>query len=205
MGDRLRIVYSGTLWNLTSVEPLVEAVRQLCRYRPELVPNLELVFVGRKMSHQLALLEQLAETGCHLELRDYCEHSEVLSLMASADILCLLLSDVDGAERVAPAKLFEYLAAHKEILAIAPHGETAEIVTTYFPHNHFTGDDIDGICRWIAERIERKGKVLPLPAIDHDIARFSRQHQAGQLADYFDTVISRVRAPADSGRRRNRG
>jgi hypothetical protein len=34
-----------------------------------------------------------------------------------------LLSDVAGAERVVPAKLFEYMAAGRPIWAIAPRGE----------------------------------------------------------------------------------
>ncbi len=188
-GDVLRIVYTGTLWNLTTVEPLVKAVKQLSEYRPDLVVKLELVFVGRKMSAQLALLEQLRHTGCQLDIRDYCDHKEALSLMRSADVLCLLLSNVDGAERVVPAKLFEYLAMRKEILAISPEGETADIVTRYFPRNHFVGNDIDSLCDWLQARIERHQSSISIPLEKTDILEFSRKYQTNRLADYLDSVV----------------
>ena len=186
-GGRLRIVYTGTLWNLTTVEPLVKAVKRLAGLRPELMEKLELVFAGRKMSHQLALLEQLQDTGCRLDIQDYCEHSEALSLMASADVNCLLLSDVEGAGRVVPAKLFEYLAVQKEILAIAPEGEAADIVKRYFPKNHFSGDDVEGICKWMEKWLEQR----PGPTVikRNDISEFSRQHQARRLADYLNGFV----------------
>jgi len=195
-GDRLRIVYTGTLWNLTTVEPLVKAIKQLSGRRPELMDRLELVFVGRKMSHQLALLEQLRDTGCQLDIRDYCDHREALSLMSSADVLCLLLSDVDGAERVAPAKLFEYLAMRKEILAIAPNGETADIVTRHFPGNHFTGNDVERICYWIQARIERQPDCLSGSVENSDISEFSRCRQAGQLSEYLSRFVPKTRHAA---------
>ena len=191
--DKLRIVYTGTLWNLTTVEPLVKAIKQLSGRRPDLMDRLELVFVGRKMSHQLALLEQLRDTGCQLDIQDYCEHNEALSLMSSADILCLLLSDVEGAERVAPAKLFEYLAMRKEILAIVPNGETADIVKRYFPGNHFTGNDVGRICHWIQERIERQSDLSFGCMENNDISEFSRYRQAGQLSEYLARFIPNTR------------
>ncbi len=192
---RFRIVYTGTLWNLTSVEPLVRALEQLFLIRPGLVKELELVFVGRKMSHQLKFLERLERLDCRLEMRDYCDHSEAISLMASADALCLLLSDVEGAGRVVPAKLFEYLAMGREILAIAPEGEAAEIVTCYFPDNHFTADNVPGITAWLEKRIVARDKGRRTKRMD--ISKFSREYQAGQLSDYF---LRFMRRSAGNGR-----
>ncbi len=190
---RLRIVYTGTLWNLTTVEPLVKAIMQLSKHQPELMKKLQLVFIGRKMSHQLALLEKLQGTGCQLDIRDYCEHEQALSLMDSADVLCLLLSDVDGAERVVPAKLFEYLAMRKEILAITPKGETADIVTRYFSNNHFNGNDVSGIAAWIQKRLDspENSFVREQKRIDSriDISEFSRESQARQLSKYFAQFV----------------
>lgn len=189
-GSRLRIVYTGTLWNLTSVEPLVRAIKMLSEQDPGLAAKLELVFVGRKISHQLSLLEQLSDTGCRLELRDYCNHRESLFLMESADVLCLLLSGVEGAERVVPAKLFEYLAMRREILAIIPKGETADIVTRYFSDSRFDVDDIAGVAGWIKGRIERKSLGEYPRSVDAgDISEFSRIYQAQQLSEYMNRFV----------------
>ncbi len=184
--SKFRILYTGTLWNLTSVEPLVKAMERLAQVRPGMVEEVSLTFVGRKMSHQMEILKRLEALDCRLELRDYCNHSEATALMGSADVLCLLLSDVEGAERVVPAKLFEYLAARKEILAITPPGEAADIVSRYYPSNHFANDDISGIAAWLEKRIAtRKGRNGVNHPEQMDISEFSRKHQAALLNDYL--------------------
>jgi glycosyltransferase involved in cell wall biosynthesis len=47
-GAPYRLAYVGTLWDLQSVAPLVEAVLRLARRAPELAAGLELVFAGRR-------------------------------------------------------------------------------------------------------------------------------------------------------------
>ncbi|MCA9018300.1 MAG: hypothetical protein KDA77_23465, partial [Planctomycetaceae bacterium] len=140
---RFRIIYTGTLWNLTTVEPLVKAVEAIHRERPDLLTALELQFIGRKTPEQLALLERINQTQCTLITEEYCAHHKALKKMAAADALCLLLSDVEGADRVAPAKLFEYLAMNREILAITPAGETADILNDFWPAGNFRANDTE--------------------------------------------------------------
>ena len=105
-------------------------------------------------------------------------------------MLCLLLSGVEGAERVVPAKLFEYLAMRREILAIIPKGEAADIVTRYFSDSRFDVDDIAGIAGWIKRRIERKGlEKCPCPVDIGDISEFSRRYQAQQLSEHMNRFV----------------
>jgi len=189
---RFRLVYTGTLWNLTTVEPLVRAIERLHSDLPDLLERLELVFVGRKTPEQVALLDRVRKTRCHLIQRDYCDHSAALELMAGADALCLLLSGVPGAERVAPAKLFEYLALRKPILAIVPEGETASIVRRFFPLNQFDPVNDLGIANWLSERLAefpgtgRQDLDRSEPA---DLTEFTRLFQAGQLANVLNGVV----------------
>lgn len=189
---RYQIVYTGTLWNLTTVQPMVEAIERLNRESPEILDRLELVFVGRKTQEQLDLLRRLTLTRAKVVIRDYCDHAEALQLMANADCLCLLLSAVPGAERVAPAKLFEYLALRKPILAITPEGETASILKRYFPRNHFTPDDVPGIANWLTDHLAVYPTVSThewsrTPAAD--VSMFTREHQTAQLAGILDELV----------------
>lgn len=186
--SRFRLVYTGTLWNLTSVAPVIEAVEMLHTADPEIVKQLELVFVGRKTDGQREILQRVAKTGCTLVDRDYCEHHDAVDLMRSADALCLLLSDVPGADRVAPAKLFEYLAAGRPILAVTPEGETAGLVRDFFPDNQFLPKDTFGIAHWLEGKLRRpreRSLGTPQPGAD----RFSRRYLTGQLADVLERVV----------------
>ena len=194
--SRFRLVYTGTLWNLTNVQPIVAAIERLQRESPELLDRLELVCVGRKTPEQIALLNRLLATRCKLDLRDYCDHSAALQLMSDADALCLLLSAVPGAERVAPAKLFEYLALKKPILAVTPEGETAGIVRRFFPRNHFEPANVTGIANWLCDQLAvhpgtGRSELEPEGAVD--LTEFTRQHQAGQLAEVLNGVTTQTR------------
>jgi glycosyltransferase involved in cell wall biosynthesis len=192
-----RLLYTGTLWNLTTIEPLVAAILQLERTAPELVATLELVCVGRKTPEQIAILERLRGCGCRLELIDYCAHAEVLGWLQSANAVCLLLSDVPGAERVVPAKLFEYLAIRRDILAIMPNGEAADIVKRFFPVGHFAPNDIDAIAGWLKGRLSGEMKSNVAQIANGDINEFDRVSQTGRLAMLLNEVAQQKISPIE--------
>ncbi|MBI5761251.1 MAG: hypothetical protein HZA46_22295 [Planctomycetales bacterium] len=188
---RFRLVYTGTLWNLTSIAPVVEAIERLNTEAPEIAGQLELVCVGRKTPQQQAILDRIDRTRCRLENVNYCEHKTALRVMNQSDALLLLLSDVPGAERVAPAKLFEYLAIGRPMLTVTPDGETADISRRFFPDGHFVPGDVAGIAAWIKSHItewQRSGRSSPVSHAAESIAPFTRRHQAGQLAELLDRV-----------------
>jgi len=182
-----RIVYTGTLWNLTTVEPLIKAIESIHRDKPEILSSLELQFIGRKTPEQLALLERINQTACTLITEEYCAHQEALKKMAAADALCLLLSDVEGANRVAPAKLFEYLAINREILSITPAGETAEILNDFWPTGNFRADNTTGIVNWLQARLT--GQAAPSISNPQKINQYNREFQAGQLSELLNQLV----------------
>lgn len=197
---RFRIVYTGTLWNLTTIEPLARAVAQLRTDQPQLLSCLELIVVGRKTPAQKAFLEQMSSAGCMVRDIDYCDHHRATAWMQSADALCLLLSDVPGAERVVPGKLFEYLATTRPMLAIVPNGETAEIVRRFHPSGHCLPSDVPAITRWLCGHLALDRSVESNVSLSHwervrvraesdsDITQFTRRHLTNQLTDLLDEL-----------------
>ncbi len=185
--DRFRLVYAGTLWNLTSVAPVADAVELLARDAPALLQRLELVAVGRKTPDQLAHLGRIARAGAAVENLDYCPHPVALATMRSADAVLLLLSDLPGAERVAPAKVFEYLAVRRPILAVLPEGEIARLVRDADPDSHRLPGDVAGIAEWLRGRLERRASPTPVGDATA-IARFERRALTGELAALLDEL-----------------
>jgi len=184
-----RLVYTGTLWNLTSVKPLVRAIEQIDAVAPELLERLELVFVGRKTPEQQNLLSRMNRTRCRVRVEDYCDHTQALAWMRSADALCVLLSDVRDADRVVPAKLFEYIAMRKEILAITPDGEASDIIHRVGVGHHMRPGDIDGIVRWLRERLSKERTSAFAPGSEEAVGQFSRERLCGQLASILDGLV----------------
>lgn len=181
-----RLVYTGTLWNLTDIAPLVRGIEHLNRTDPSLVRKLELVCVGRKTPEQQAVLNRLRETSATLISIDYCDHQTALQWLRSAGGLCLLLSDVPGAERVVPAKLFEYLAIQKDMLAICPAGETADIARRFCPDGHVTPSETSRIADWLKQRLASGGGGSR-PYVGRD--EFSRETQTRRLAEILDSLV----------------
>jgi len=186
-----RLVYTGTLWNLTDIDPLVRSIEHLDTVHPELSSRLELVCVGRKTPEQLAVLNRLRTTSTRLVSIDYCDHSTALQWLHSASGLCLLLSNVPGADRVVPAKLFEYLAVRKDLLSICPAGETADIARRFFPHGQFAPSQLLQIGDWLQQRlIKVETASAELPVDDNALREFSRESQTERLAKVLNSLVA---------------
>ena len=183
-----KLAYIGTLWNLTSVEPVVRAVRQLAHRSPDLASRLELHFVGRRTAAQDEWLDQLGSLPCRVIRQPYLDHDEALQLMRSADGLCLLLSDLPEAGRVVPAKMFEYLAVRRPIFAIVPSGEVSSMLQDCpFAFVH-SPSDVTGLAQRLGDEIERHRLGVSLPIGLWDSSPFERRRQTEQLAELLERV-----------------
>jgi hypothetical protein len=182
------LAYVGTLWNLTSVEPLVEAVLELGRRCPALARRLELVFAGRRTPAQQRILDRLREAPCRLVQHPYLDHQAALDLIRSADGLCVLLTAAPGAERVVPAKLFEYVAAQRPILVIAPRGEVWDLLRDHPAAHRCAPGDTAGIVQCLAREIEEQLQGRRPLTGSWDPSPFDRRNQARQLARLLDQL-----------------
>ena len=189
-----RLVYTGTLYHLMSPEPLVRAIERLAAQRPDLARRIELVFAGRHTPEQRQRLMRLAHI-CRLQVQEYVSHPEAIALMRSADALCLLLSDLPGAERVIPAKLFEYIASGRPIVAIAPEGDVSEMLRDHPGAVAFAPGDVPAIGEWLARAIQG-GVRMPEPGMAQT-GPYNRRRQAQQLASLLEGFVC---APQGHGR-----
>jgi glycosyltransferase involved in cell wall biosynthesis len=182
-----RLVYTGTLYNLMSPEPLVRAIEALAASDPALAARIELVFAGRRAPEQHQRLARLAQV-CRLQTRDYVTHREAVALMRSADALCVLLSDLHGADRVVPAKVFEYIASHKPILAIAPHGDVWDLLEPHPAVFRCTPGEVRSLRDWLAAAVRIGMPRVELGSID--TRRYERRRQAEQLVGLLDELTA---------------
>lgn len=186
--ETYRLAYVGTLWNLTDVAPLVAGVERLACDDPELTAKLELVFAGRRTPQQSAVLDRLRGLPCKLVEHPYLDHAGAVELIGSADGLCVLLSDVPAAERVVPAKIFEYMAARRAIVAIGPRGEMWDLLQKSPAAWLNTPDDVKGIAQALAAEIKRVVDGRPLSFGAFDPSPYDRRSEAAQLAELLASL-----------------
>lgn len=126
-GRRINIVYTGTVWSATSLEKFLVALGFLFIEHPAFKEIVHLKVYGRIVPSEAHYLTSSTVTE-NIELKGYCSHNTILQEIMAADILLLTLSNYDGAERIIPAKTFEYMVTGNPILALLPEGEAKEVL-----------------------------------------------------------------------------
>ncbi|MCA9079589.1 MAG: hypothetical protein KDA58_03475, partial [Planctomycetaceae bacterium] len=186
--DRFRLAFIGTLWNLNSIEPLVEAIVQLANTQPQLCEQLELLLAGRRTGDQEAILQRLDGTPCAVTQLPFVAHAEAVQMMQSADALLMLNTDLPHTQRIINAKTFEYMAARRPMFVVAPEGDVWDVVRNLPGTMLCPPGNVAQISDNLALMIEqfRCG-------IDHndalwDIDAFHRRTLAGQLAKLLNHV-----------------
>ncbi|MFZ5585546.1 MAG: glycosyltransferase [Thermodesulfobacteriota bacterium] len=122
-GDgRLRLLYTGTVFGS---HPLDDLWAGFARLTPAERRRFVVTVVGRVVPGQVV---DPGLEGLTVNLLPYEPHQAVVRRMAQADVLLLTLAGLPGLDAMVPAKLFEYLAVGRPVLAIAPFGAAAKIV-----------------------------------------------------------------------------
>jgi len=186
---KVRLAYVGTLWNLTSIEPIVAAIEKLAATMPEKAGRIELVVAGRRTGAQEHVIDRLGQTPCRVIREGYVEHQRAIEIMRAADVQCLLLSDVAEAGRVVPAKTFEYLAMGRRILFVGPEGEVREILTDFPQAESFLPSDVAGIAEYLSRRLD-SSQVECEDGLFATPERFERRTLTKRLANMLTQVCS---------------
>ncbi len=116
---------------------------------------------------------------------------KMLSVLRGADILWLS-TDVDR-KHIIPAKLWDYLAARRPVLSIAPNPEIAEILNETEVGEQFSKKERDDLIALLQHCVEAKGEAEKLP-IRFDpnntgIEKYGAHHTAQRLAQLFDMIV----------------
>jgi len=205
--DRFVMTYVGTIFSLTSARGLIDAVRILHARAPELAKHLELRFVGRIVESETAYFEGTETIG--VRRLGYLPHHRAIEELSRSHAAICILDEVEGAERVYPAKIFELMYLRRPCLVLAPEGALAELVRRCHAAEIVSPRDAAAIADALARRVQefRDGRA-PRKSEAIDIERFDRRLLAGEFADVFRQARraarkrSRVRG---RGRDRSRG
>lgn len=120
---------------------------------------------------------------------EYVPHDEVVAWQNGASVLLLLLNQSKNARGILPGKFFEYMASGRPILCLGPtDSDAASILRETQSGVCLEYDDVEGIRRWLEERMS---------ATDHPvsdgraIARFTRRSLTGRLAAILDEMVDK--------------
>ncbi|MBD0289705.1 MAG: glycosyltransferase family 4 protein [Thermoleophilia bacterium] len=178
-GERLRITHTGSFSGRRSPRPFLEA---LARTDGSAVVR----FVGGFPQRDREWVEANGLREC-VEAIPFVPRREALALQRDSEVLLLLIPEAAGRGRaVLTAKVFEYLAAERPILALVPpDGHAAELVRSTGAGLVVAPDDVGGIAAALVE-LERRWRAGALEAspLSPDLrARLDRRARVAELAE----------------------
>jgi glycosyltransferase involved in cell wall biosynthesis len=184
-GPRFRLTHTGSFFGKRSPRPFLEALAQTDG-------DSVVRFVGDFRAADRDWAEELG-LGDRLELHPYLPRRQVLELQRDSEALLLLIPESGGRGRaVLSAKVFEYLAAERPILAVVPpDGAAADLIRETRAGVVVAPEDVDAI-REALVRLEgdwRSGKLNGAPLAPEVRARLSRQARVEELAELARSLL----------------
>jgi glycosyltransferase involved in cell wall biosynthesis len=184
-GARFRLTHTGSFYGDRDPRPLLAAVAQSGL-------DVTIRFAGDFRPRDRAYAAELG-LGDRLELHGYVDHRRSRELQRDSEALLLLIQEAEGRGRgVVSAKLFEYLAAGRPILAAVPSdGEAAAIVRDANAGEVVDPDDVDAIRSALESMVERfKNGCLEAPRLSPEMkARLARETRVAELQALLESVV----------------
>lgn len=183
-----RIVYAGSLYANRSPGPFLDGLRRWLAAHPERRQGLRVRFLGR-VDPALEPLLQAPDLADVLERRAFLPHAESLAQVQSADLLLLIVDQVDQADQIFTGKVFEYLGSGRPILGLVPPGSPLAALLERSGAGFLAAPgDAEAIAAALeAAWIRREDPPLPEPSV---LALYDARAQAGVLARLLGSASS---------------
>jgi glycosyltransferase involved in cell wall biosynthesis len=122
---RFVVAYTGNFFGRQSAASFLTGVEQALEREPSLETDLLLRFVGGLKPAELERATRLGDVVEHVE---FLRHDDVLAQQRAADLLLLYVAPGRGSAGVYTGKVFEYVAARRPVLALAPADNVASVL-----------------------------------------------------------------------------
>lgn len=184
--DAFVLAHIGAFYQSQSIEPLLAACREVRERRPSAALNLRLV---GSVSRQQSLHFQDADAE-FVEHVGYLRHADALADMQRADALFLMTPTHPNGRNCIPAKLFEYLAFGRHIIALVHRDSSVDRLLRDAGVRHIAfHDDPATLSRHIeaAHDAWQIGKT-PTSLNPHVVERYRRDRLASEYAHLVAAV-----------------
>ena len=186
----IAFTYTGGFYGERTPEYFLRALVEL-KDSNALPKNVKFQFVGN-INEQIHSLFHDSGMMEYIKLIPQVSHRKSIHYLIESDYLMLFIAKRDS-EIVIPAKLFEYLAARKPMLAMVPkHGEAAHIIGKYSAGLTCEPDDVQKIKESLLEMIRYKqlGIIDEIfPIMENDYSTYERRNLTKKLVNILDQFI----------------
>ncbi len=188
--DRFIITYVGTMADFYKPEVFLDALRAFFEKNPD-APCL-MRFVGMVSN---GVKDYISEIGIEdkVEYIPFVPHKKSVAYLHNASVLLQVNPHFEGEERHIPGKIYEYLAARKPIINIAPaDSDVAEIVANCESGKTFERTDEVDISAYLNElyNLWARNKQLDLQSRNNSAyTQYSRHNETMKLGKIIHGLL----------------
>jgi glycosyltransferase involved in cell wall biosynthesis len=185
--EKFTILHLGSLYGNRRPDFFFDCLKAWLEARPEVKDRVIVSFIGNTPDYSSRLSEM--ELDNTVSFAHHIPHARVLNKLWEADLLLLLLGFSDKGHSVIPAKLFEYIATGRPILAFSPAGEAEKIIDRYDRGMTVSSPDRERVVKFL-DGTFRKWKDAPGPAASGFLLpdAFNRKHLARKLSEILKSI-----------------
>ncbi len=181
------IVHVGSLLNERNPEILWKTLSELVNEDPEFAAHCKIRLVGNVGSRVLESLTEF-QLSDRLEQVGYVENHKALEHMRRAQVLLLIEKNSEETKAIIPGKLFEYLNAHRSIIALGPQGSDIEEIMKDTQAGEFFNYSQGSQLKTELKQLFAKFHSGSLEASTQNIEKYSRKALTAQMADLIKSL-----------------
>lgn len=163
---------------------LFKAVDELLKQKPDILNDLEIVFVGNASKNEKNLVES-SKLSKITTFTGYLPRYDALNIVRTADMLFLSMHNLPPGKRSTsiPSKMYEYMASGRPILGAVPDGDARDFLAGCGTAFLCRPDDCDGMMRILCEVYDswKNNKKTKLPNNEY-LSQFERKNLTKMLA-----------------------
>lgn len=189
--SRCVLVHPGQLYGPRSPIPLLDGMKRLRDQFPAEAQRLCVAFIGNVIYNGVSLADMAREKGVAdmVYTVPHTTHSRSIGYLKGAEVAILLGQGGEPKLAPVPAKVYEYIAVGKPVLALGAGSEALSILRRGGCHVWQTSgvdaDDVSNTLRRVLHDIASSDTTLPNPTAGDE---FSRQRTAERLAAVLEEV-----------------
>ena len=189
LSQKFSLSYIGLLPKSSLPTNLLMAIQRLIDENSDFKNDIELNFIGDIHESVSASIHEL-QLSNYTNFFGYVPHKDAIKYQKSAQVLLVLIPNVDGNKGIITGKVFEYMAANRPILALGPiNGDLQSILTNSNAGTIIDYDDYVKIKSVLIE-LYTKFKTQKLAITSKGIEKYHRRNLTKQLAAIIKQIKS---------------
>ncbi|MEI6122676.1 MAG: glycosyltransferase family 4 protein [Bacteroidota bacterium] len=188
---KFRITYAGSLSKEQDPKCFLQAL-ELLKTNPDFYQHCQLYFLGNFPTYLHDLINNSSYKDKTL-YAPYTFYTDSLQQIAASEMLLLVVPKTTDNKCILTSKLFDYMGAHRPILAFGPpDGDAAQVIGQadagqLFDYNDSQNASIFILKNFEAWRNKETNNHLPKTSI----AQYTRKNLTEKLAKVFNDVVSK--------------